>query len=123
MSNYIPKIGDLFTVGSTAQIYQRCSVEDISTYFGVFVTGCSIYFMYETDRGSLSWDYFGEFSEFKPAVPKPPVCIMPLRTHNAIRLKALMDTLLRYAQESTPAKVQWVQEVSDLIEYERNNKS
>ena len=44
----------------------------------------------------------------------------PLANHNATRLNALMDTLQRYAEAGSPTKVQWVQEVKSLIEYERN---
>lgn len=50
----------------------------------------------------------------------PPIGIIPLVNHNAIRLNALMDTLQRYAEAGSPVKVQWVQEVKSLIEYERN---
>lgn len=51
---------------------------------------------------------------------RPPIGILPLRNHNYTRLNALMDTLQRYAEADSPAKVQWVQEVKSLIEYERN---
>jgi len=50
---------------------------------------------------------------------RPPIGIIPLVNHNAIRLNALMDTLQRYAEAGSPAKEQWVQEVKSLIEYER----
>jgi hypothetical protein len=49
-----------------------------------------------------------------------PLGITSLRVHNTIRLNALMDVLQRYAQENTPAKPEWVQEVKSLIEYERS---
>lgn len=51
---------------------------------------------------------------------QPPIGIIPLVNHNAMRLNALMDTLQRYAEAGSPAKVQWVQEVKSLIEYERS---
>lgn len=49
----------------------------------------------------------------------PPIGILPLVNHNAIRLNSLMDTLQRYAETGSPAKPQWVLEVKSLIEYER----
>jgi hypothetical protein len=120
MDNYIPKIGDLFTVGSTPRVYQRCSSVDINKHFGTSIPNRSVCFMYETVGGSLCWDCFEECADFKPAVPKPPIGIIPLANHNALRLNVLMDVLQRYAQDNTPAKPQWVQEVKDLIEYERS---
>ena len=50
---------------------------------------------------------------------RPPIGIIPLVNHNAMRLNALTDTLQRYAESGSPAKEQWVQEVRALIEYER----
>ena len=51
---------------------------------------------------------------------RPPIGIIPLVNHNAMRLNVLMDTLQRYAEAGTPIKEQWVQEVKSLIEYERS---
>ena len=57
---------------------------------------------------------------FKEVLVRPPIGIMPLRTHNALRLNALMETLQRYAESGSQVKVQWVQEVKSQIEYERS---
>ena len=68
MSEYIPEIGDLFTVVGSTGVYLRCSHRDIKSYFGTFVPENYIYFMYKGFSGEYTWNFFGKFSEFKPAV-------------------------------------------------------
>jgi len=50
---------------------------------------------------------------------KPPLGLMPLRTHNALRLNTVVEALDRYAQASLPAPKEWTTELADLILFER----
>lgn len=83
----------------------------------------SCYDFADKNEGNCQDVIFKEVTEPKvqqEALVCPPIGIIPLVNHNAMRLNALMDTLQRYAEAGTHAKVQWVQEVKSLIEYERS---
>jgi hypothetical protein len=130
---YLPEVGEAFYANNDPCLFTRCSLETFYAVSGVDKKDKHkdmLFCLYTRLDGSITWNYWTRFDCFisvedeqerlRLSSIKPPIGIIPLANHNALRLNALMEVLQRYAQDNTPAKPQWVQEVKDLIEYERS---